>query len=159
MQEFLDACLLHLISDCWKKKNNQRNILMNNGKDLHSNKNSLHSVLIESLSLVSKQVKQNTVFCILSEFSFRFLFPTINLKKRIGVRVGGCCISGFFVVCFLLLQLCCIRFSAYLIFKQVCHILKKTSKQKSQQQQRIKMQHFWCKDFRYLAFMPCIVTE
>lgn len=131
IQEFLDACLLRLISDCWKKKiKNQRNILMNNGKDLRSSKNSLHNVLIESQSLVSKKVKQNTS-CILSEFSFRFLFTTINLKKRISVRVGGCCISGSFVVCFLLLQLCCICFSAYLIFKQVCHILKKTSKQKA----------------------------
>lgn len=62
----------------------------------------------DSLSLVNKQVKQNTVFCILSGFNFRVLFTntTTQLKKRVSVIVGRCSNAGF-------LQPCCNVFSAY----------------------------------------------
>lgn len=44
IQERLDACLLHLINDCWKK--DLRIIILHDDKDLCSSKNILHKVLI-----------------------------------------------------------------------------------------------------------------
>lgn len=96
IQECLDVCLLHLISDCWEK--DLRIIMLHKDKDLHSNKNILHGILIRFTAFGKlKQVKQNPAFCIMSGFNFRALFIKVasHLKNEVIVKVGKYNITDF----------------------------------------------------------------
>lgn len=101
IQECLHTCLLHLINDCWEK--DLKIIILHNDKDLHSNKNILHSNLIRFTAFGKlKQVKQNPAFCIMSGFNFRVLFIKVasHLKEGVIVIVGRCDITDFLQPCF-----------------------------------------------------------